>query len=112
MQSWVSLMVCNFAVLASAFLKLSNTTPDGTIYSAAGKRVGAIPPPRSPTSLSPVQTGRNSVSEAERSRSVTLSELGMTIDFELSDVSAMSTTKSLSPPPTIVFDGQQVDSGV
>jgi hypothetical protein len=86
MQSWVSLMVCNFAVLASAFFKLSSTTPDGSIYSTSGRRVGAMPSPQFPTGLSPILTGDESANEEERSRSIGLSKLDVTIDLEQDNV--------------------------
>jgi hypothetical protein len=80
--------------------------------------VGVRAPPQQ-SSLSPsslVRTDRDGVSEDERSTSrvVEFSKVDMTIDLELSDVSTMgmTRTKSPSPPPTPMFDSQQVDSGV
>jgi hypothetical protein len=108
MQNWVTLTVCNFVVLASAFFKLFDTAPDGTIYSAFGRRVGVVRPPQSLIKFSPSRTGRNGNSGEERSRGVELSKL----DLSISTMS-MTRTKSPSPPPTLtVFDGQNVDSGV
>jgi hypothetical protein len=115
-QSWVSLIVCNFAVLASALLRLSDTTPDGTIYSSSGRRVGVrvVPPQQSLVNFSPARTRHDGKSEEERSGDVELSKLGLTTtDLEL-DVSAISMTRtnSPSPPATTMFKGQNVDPGV
>jgi hypothetical protein len=108
MQNWVTLTVCNFVVLASAFFKLFDTAPDGTIYSAFGRRVGVARPPQSLIKISPSRTGRDGNSGEERSRDVELSKLELTIS-----TMSMTRTKSPSPPPTLtVFDGQNVDSGV
>jgi hypothetical protein len=108
-------MVCNIAVLASAIFKLSKTRPDGTIYSASGRRVGAARPSQSVIMFASARTG-GSANEQERSRSIALSKLEVTVDLELGSMSTMSVarTKSSSPPPTMTgtFDGQQVDSGV
>ena len=108
-QVWVSLLVCNFAILASAFFKLSNTTPDGTIYSNSGRRVGVVPPRQSLINFSPPSKGRDGVSEEERSGSIALSKLDITIDLELGDVPTASIARTKSPSPTRMSKGQHAD---
>jgi hypothetical protein len=111
-QMWISLIVCNFVVLASAFLKLidrySKTT--STIYSTRGRRVGVVPFQPSRVSSSQVRTGRDATSRDERSEDVELSKLDVTVDLELGDVPTMPRTKSSSVPPLTTFDHRQVDS--
>ena len=116
MQAWTSLLVCNFAVLASAFFRLSSTTPDGTIYSSSGKRVGVLPPQQSFTNFSPPRTASDGNGEELQSGDVELSNLDVTVDLELSDVMTVSmartSLRSPSPPPSGLFEVQNVDSGV
>jgi hypothetical protein len=108
---WLSLIVCNFATLANAFLKCidkySKTT--STIYSSLGRRVGVVPLQPSGVSSSRVWTN---TSRDERSEGFELSKLDVTVDLEVGVVPTMTRTKSPSPPPTTMFDHQQVDSGV
>jgi hypothetical protein len=114
MQNWVSLIVCNFAVLAIAFLKFigkrSNTTPNDS----SGRRVGPVAPPQSVLDFSPARTGSDSTSEKEKERSgnVESSKLDLARDLELGDVSTINMTRTTSSPPiTTMFDRQLVDSG-
>jgi hypothetical protein len=113
MQVWLSIIVCNLAVLAGALFKLigrySSTKPKGTIYSSRGRRVGVVPLPR----VSP-RTGLDGASDDVRFRVVELSKVDVTVDLELSDVSTMSMTRTKSPslPPTTMFDREQTDLGV
>jgi hypothetical protein len=104
MQNWVSLTVCNFAVLASAFFKLSSTTPDGTIYSTSGRRVGVVPPQKPLINFSSVRTHPDGSSGEGISRGTKLSKLDLTIDQELGSMS-MAREKSPSPPPTTRHEG-------
>jgi hypothetical protein len=113
MQVWLSIIVCNLAVLASAFFKLigrySSTKPKGTIYSSRGRRVGVVPLPKVPP-----RTELDGANDDEGSRVAELSKMDVTIDLELSDVSTTSITRTKSPslPPTTMFDREQTDSGV
>jgi hypothetical protein len=106
MQNWVSLIVCNFAVLGSAFFKLwgkySNTAPEGSIYSPVGRRVGVARPPQSLLSFSPVQTGSGGNTEEEGSRGVELSKVG---DIPTIIMAGTDSDLSRSPPPTTMFNG-------
>jgi hypothetical protein len=82
-------MVCNFAVLASALFKFSDTRPDGTIYSSRGRRVG-IGRCQLPTiNITPDRTGDDGVSEEKRPTHVGLPQLDVTKDLKLDDASTI-----------------------
>jgi hypothetical protein len=118
MQNWLSLIVCNLAVLANAFIKLvnkySSAAPDGSIYSSSGRRVGAALPRQTVINFSPIWTDRDGTREEGRSRVVELSKLDLTTDPQRGDVPTMSMTRAKSPssPPPTILDGQNVDCGV
>ena len=63
--------------------------------------------------LALVRTRHDGNREEERSGGVKLSKLDLTVDLELGDVStiSMTRTKSPFPPPTTMFEGQNIDSG-
>jgi hypothetical protein len=112
MQNWVSLTVCNFSVLATAFFKLFSATPDreGTIYSASGRRLGVRP--QQPLAIfSPTRHDDNNINGEEKSRDTELSKL--TIDSQpVLDAPTLSMTRGKPPSPPTMLERQNVDSGV
>jgi hypothetical protein len=99
-QNWVTLTVCNFPVLATAFFKSFSATPDrqGTIYSASGRRLGVRPQ----QSL----THHDDNNGEERSGDTELSKL--TIESQVGSdapTTSMTMENPSSPQPT-TFEGQ------
>ena len=114
LKIWLSLIVCNCTVLASAFFKFIdqyfNTRPTGTMFSSRGRRVGVKTPGQSLISFPPPQLDRDGASEDERSSTgveLPVLKLDITVDLELPDI-IVARAKSPSPPPPTIFNGQLV----
>jgi hypothetical protein len=80
-------------------------TPDETIYSASGRRVGVIPPPQSLLNFSPVRSESGGATEEEGTVAAELSKVNMEIDLE--DKPVVTSTNNLT-----MFDGQNFDLGI
>jgi hypothetical protein len=108
---WISLIVCNFAILASNFLRIiGRCSKTNMIYSSRVRRLGV---PLQPSTVSSFQV-RTGFTGEEGSGGIELSKLDVTVDLEFGDVPTMARTKSRlpSPPPAAMFDHQQVDAAV
>jgi hypothetical protein len=76
--------------------------------------VGVVRPRQSLINLSPPRSGSDGNGEEPRFGDIELSKVDVTVDLEQGDVATVSMvrTKSPSPPPSRIFEVQNVDLGV